>query len=802
MKKPTPNATGGSQEVEIEQECCLKAQEKTAKACEPFFWGVLQDALGAGASVNLYLSKANLICTVGSDTKLSTIYLPVFGIGISPCHCTISWDGESADSVKLRNNSTDDALQINAEPVGRRQAHPLRDGDTITFINSKGATTTGVPEEYFFLYHHRATKCPPFVSLYFEDSLTLGSGSYGSVKKVVKRTTDRVYAVKTMAINGGDLLHRSLTEICIMRRMSHPAICQLYECFTDMGRFALVMDYLDGGDLGTYLRKEGPLIEHETRDILSQVFSGVEYVHSLNIIHGDIKLENVLVSRDEPVRAKLCDFGLSDTVCPHRRLMNARGTPAYAAPEVLYITSFMGFDTKADCWSLSVMMFFMLSGQGIYGGHFETFIPQRAVDWTALSSATEHAQELTRQLLNPNPHLRISARDGLNHEWFSHGNEHLEQPGQIPAAARKAGQDEHSETCFRIKASSAAKPTKKVCKGRGLEAEKSRTTKTSRCHSCQKKYIQVKGATKKRDKKNKLKKIAEMHAESLTSTLNASTRELFDIRRQVEELKGCWEILRKSLNGFLTKDVVPATSQSFQRKKNGSEVKRLKKRPRLEETYAEVTHPKSKRRRQPILPAKRHRPANLTHLPPETFPEVESDNLTTRSQLCSYDSEVDIDHSPTSFLSHTTDYAAPCGETFQHMPRSPPRSNGRPRIKTYKSDNKYHRDTREWVHVRDRDLLDVEQRREAMLDHVETATILGNFGETLDTAYEFLTLGDHFDVPITPENNIVRKGDPGYPEYLGSWGIPLLENTGILAESTLPIDDDGRVDLNLLLGWS
>ncbi|KAF9553152.1 kinase-like protein [Agrocybe pediades] len=325
MKKPlTSDATGSSPAVEPEHDCCLRVQKAAAgdKSSQPFFWGSLQDMINSGISVDFYLSKANLSCTVGLATQFSTVYLPVFGSPISPCHCTISWDGESADSVTLKNNSAEDSLKVNGEPIGRGRLHPLRNGDMICFVSPKGAhTTSDTPEEYLFMYHHRNTNSPSFNKFYFADGLKLGSGAQGSVKKVVKRTTDQIYAVKTVVLTHKDVLHRSVKEIEIMRKLSHPGLCQLYECFVEQDRFMLVMDYMNGGDLCSYLFKEGPLAESPAKDIMFQLFSAVTYIHSLGVVHGDLKPENILLTRDEPVKVKICDFGLSEIACSHKRLM-------------------------------------------------------------------------------------------------------------------------------------------------------------------------------------------------------------------------------------------------------------------------------------------------------------------------------------------------------------------------------------------------------------------------------------------------------------------------------------------------
>ncbi|KAF9557533.1 Pkinase-domain-containing protein [Agrocybe pediades] len=470
------NATGGSP-VELLDCCSRVQQQRSVTSIDLSFWGSIKGLFSAPeSSVNLYLSRANLSCTVGADPTVSTILLP--GSGISPCHCTISWDGDNANSVRLQNNSTDDSLTINGDPAARGKPYSLRDGDMICFPNSDGAfnaSAVGKVGDYIFLYRHHFTAPPAFDDEYFEDKKDLASGAQGKVRKIVKRATDKLYAMKTIKTSGRPGIHsmkmyRAAQEIDIMKRMQHPAICQVYECFINPYSITVVMDYMNGGDLSKYLLKEGILDEPRAKDISFQIFGALAYIHSRGIVHADVKPQNIVLTRDAPPTVKLCDFGLSGAVCSHQRIQQCRGTEPYMAPEVLDTVLYQGFNVKADCWSMGVTMFSMLSGKSIYGGLLDVYDANRAISWSILDSISlnEQAKVLLRSLLDPNPYRRISSLDASAHAWFA------------PEAGPQKNQS-----------------AKKLLKGR---------RKTPSCHRCGGKYLQMKEAVKEAAEKVHKKK--------------------------------------------------------------------------------------------------------------------------------------------------------------------------------------------------------------------------------------------------------------------------------------------------------
>jgi serine/threonine protein kinase len=147
------------------------------------------------------------------------------------------------------------------------------------------------------------------------------------------------------------------------------------------------------------------------------VIDAVKACHDKNIIHRDVKLDNILITTDFTC-VKLCDFGVSRTVKPNEKIFDQCGTPAYLAPEIV---ADRGYDPFfVDIWSMGVLLYAILSGT----------VPFRAKSLQELhklilrckyqmpENVSENAQDLIRRMLNPIPHLRISLEEMKKHPWF------------------------------------------------------------------------------------------------------------------------------------------------------------------------------------------------------------------------------------------------------------------------------------------------------------------------------------------------------------------------------------------------
>ena len=124
-----------------------------------------------------------------------------------------------------------------------------------------------------------------------------------------------------------------IREISSMQKLHHQNIIRLYEVIHTQNRLYICMEYAPDGELFTRVNDFGKIKESESRVIFSQIISAVDHMHSHNIIHRDIKAENIFFANSSPVIVKIGDFGFSTEANIYKQLNTYCGSPPYAAPE-------------------------------------------------------------------------------------------------------------------------------------------------------------------------------------------------------------------------------------------------------------------------------------------------------------------------------------------------------------------------------------------------------------------------------------------------------------------------------------
>ena len=305
---------------------------------------------------------------------------------------------------------------------------------------------------------------------YYEEIKTIGSGTYGTVKKVcLKKDPLTVRAMKIIpkdnVVQGVDYL-KVLDEIAILKKLDHPNIMKIFECFDDEKNIYIISDFCDQGDLLGKLEKLGKMNEIVVKFLMEQIFNAVAYLPSKNFLHGDIKLENILLytitsknrgkrftiinsdinemielrrefrSNSETKRTKnyvndmlnyeikLIDFGCSKYFVnknKHTRLSGIIGTSIYCSPEVVDDL----YDELSDEWSCGVLMYILLSGEPPFQGESEEEIFQKIkkckYDFNPkeFDEVSDNCKDLIKKLLEPNKKKRIKACDALKHPFFT-----------------------------------------------------------------------------------------------------------------------------------------------------------------------------------------------------------------------------------------------------------------------------------------------------------------------------------------------------------------------------------------------
>lgn len=195
----------------------------------------------------------------------------------------------------------------------------------------------------------------------YELGRDLGEGMFAKVKVARNIETGLNVAVKIIdkqMIFRCNLMHQVKREISTMKLVKHPNIVRLLEVLASKKRIYLIMEYVRGGDLSDKIAYLQKLTEDEARKYFHQLIDAVNYCHSRNVYHRDLKPQNLLL--DEKGNLKVSDFGLSVLHQTDAVLSTTCGSPNYVAPEVIARQNYYG--AAADIWSCGVVLFELLAG--------------------------------------------------------------------------------------------------------------------------------------------------------------------------------------------------------------------------------------------------------------------------------------------------------------------------------------------------------------------------------------------------------------------------------------------------------
>uniref|UniRef100_A0A6G3MFH3 non-specific serine/threonine protein kinase n=1 Tax=Henneguya salminicola TaxID=69463 RepID=A0A6G3MFH3_HENSL len=199
----------------------------------------------------------------------------------------------------------------------------------------------------------------------FDILKVVGKGGYGKVMLVRKNTgpdKDNLYAMKIiekrlLLRNEKDAL-QTRNERNILSIIKHPFIVELIYAFQTDQKLYLVLEFVQGGDLFSFLVRKHILNELQTRFYICELIMALEFLHLNNIIYRDLKPENILIMSSGHI--KLTDFGMAKQIIGNKQSRTICGTIEYMAPEVITRS---GHDHSADWWSLGIVMYDMLAGR-------------------------------------------------------------------------------------------------------------------------------------------------------------------------------------------------------------------------------------------------------------------------------------------------------------------------------------------------------------------------------------------------------------------------------------------------------
>ena len=308
----------------------------------------------------------------------------------------------------------------------------------------------------------------------------LGHGAYGHVFKVQHKITKMFRSMKVIPKNNlkpGFTEDEIEQEINILKNLDHPQIIKIYEVYSDDDSYYLINEFCSEGDLSEKLSQMKCLPECIVKVLMFQIFSAVSYLHSRRIIHGDLKLENIMVDSTLPSSnkgtaksfiscvkedanqislsrmnsqaseisengqvnyqmspnskmqfkkmknfdLKLIDFGCSKIFSKYKKnFEDTIGTLIYCSPEVLM----NNYNEKCDIWSCGVIMYIMLSGEIPFYGKTEKEITQKILSGkfefrnSAFDSVSFLAKDLIEKCFIFDKNKRISVKEALKHPFF------------------------------------------------------------------------------------------------------------------------------------------------------------------------------------------------------------------------------------------------------------------------------------------------------------------------------------------------------------------------------------------------
>jgi len=269
-----------------------------------------------------------------------------------------------------------------------------------------------------------------FLGMYEKTGELLGEGAYSTVEEVRSRRNGKVYAAKVIekkSLQEDDIvgLHQ---EIEILKAMKHPNIITLYDVFNDRQRYYLVTEKMEGGELFDRIMRKTFYNEKDARDVSKILFEAIGFCHAHKVAHRDLKPENLLLmSSENDLDIKIADFGFAKVANSDHSLLTRCGTPGYVCPEII---QGIPYGTKADMWSLGVIIYILLAGYPPFYSDSQTemfkLIRRGAYEFHSdhWDNVSDDAKHLITRLLSVNPNKRITASGALVSGWIK--NDQLE----------------------------------------------------------------------------------------------------------------------------------------------------------------------------------------------------------------------------------------------------------------------------------------------------------------------------------------------------------------------------------------
>lgn len=261
---------------------------------------------------------------------------------------------------------------------------------------------------------------------------TLGKGSCSRVQLAKHRTNQELVAIKIIQKENFIKLghqERLRREIRILSLLQQPFIVSLKGVVETKDAVYIVMEYASGGELFDYINNHSFITEQEIRRLFRQILSAIYYCHLNNIIHRDLKLENLLLDANNNI--KIINFGFGNVFGHSIHLNTFCGSPYYAAPGMIFSHPYHG--PEVDVWSLGVVLYVLFAKRLPFENLNTINLYQKITTGNFILplSIPEECRCLIINMLSPNPNSRYTMHQVLTHPWVNIGHKYPPDP-RIP----------------------------------------------------------------------------------------------------------------------------------------------------------------------------------------------------------------------------------------------------------------------------------------------------------------------------------------------------------------------------------
>jgi len=255
----------------------------------------------------------------------------------------------------------------------------------------------------------------------------IGTGSFGTVQRVVHRRTAEVFAMKVIP-KAKVLEHKMIDylarELKTQFRIKHPNILRLHYYFEDAQQVHVLLEYASGGTLFALMRKTGRLAEPDSARFFANIAGALNHLHSHGVIHRDVKPENILLCAGGV--AKLADFGWCAEVLEGKQRNTFCGTFDYLSPEMALSEP---HDASVDVWAMGILLYEMLMGKPPFAARSQAACLSRIVhvDLQIPDEIPSLAADLIRRILVREPSARLGLGPAMRHPWVQ---QHTPSPAE------------------------------------------------------------------------------------------------------------------------------------------------------------------------------------------------------------------------------------------------------------------------------------------------------------------------------------------------------------------------------------